>query len=179
MNIDPKEYYKYLVYLILILILGFLVSISYIARSEPIYPQPLIDEAMAHLGKPYRWSASGESAFDCSGFTCYCYEKVYGIELERSAKAQGYDDTYTLIPSLYALKPGDLVYFNTNTHDHDLSDHAGIYIGNGEFIHSSSGKGGVVISSLWEGFYNRQFSWGRRVFFDTEDDIDAAKNTLQ
>ena len=55
------------------------------------------------------------------------------------------------------------MYFNTVS-DSDLSDHAGIYIGNGYFIHASSGGHRVVVSSLLSGsYYNRVFSWGRRI----------------
>ena len=61
-----------------------------------------------------------------------------------------------------ALQPGDLVFFNTIA-DSDLSDHTGIYIGNGDFIHASSGGGHVMISSMLKGYYYTNFSWGRRV----------------
>ena len=61
-----------------------------------------------------------------------------------------------------ALQPGDLVFFNTIA-DNDLSDHTGIYIGGGDFIHASSGGGHVMISSMLKGYYYTNFSWGRRV----------------
>ena len=76
---------------------------------------------------------------------------------------QGYSNTYTKIGSVSELRRGDLVYFNTIS-DGDLSDHAGIYLGAGYFIHASSGQGKVVVSSLASGYYNQVFSWGRRVF---------------
>ena len=128
----------------------------------------VIDEAFSHLGEPYRYGRQGPHSFDCSGFTYYCYLEIEGIKLKRSAKAQGYDDTYEKIEEIEDLKIGDLVFFNTNTRDSDLSDHAGLYIGDGYFIHASSGKNKhkVVISTLLEGFYNEHFSWGRRVVED-------------
>ena len=124
---------------------------------------PITDEALTHLGKPYVYATAGPSTFDCSGFTCYCYKAVEGVELKRSAIDQGYDDTYEKIESAESLIPGDLVFFNTNQSDLDKSDHAGIYIGNGDFIHCSSSKGKVIISSLLEGYYSERFSWGRRI----------------
>ena len=148
---------------ILLIAYGYCIAHSTVALTYTYDPQLVIDEAITHLGKPYVYAANGPNAFDCTGFTCYCYSTVYGITLKRSAYEQGYDDTYTKLYEWCNLKPGDIVYFNTNGGDSDLSDHAGIYIGNGEFIHASSGKGGVVISSLWEGYYNKRFSWGRRV----------------
>ena len=54
------------------------------------------------------------------------------------------------------------MFFDTVT-DNDPSDHAGIYLGGGWFIHASSGQGKVVVSNLASGYYNRVFSWGRRV----------------
>ena len=118
--------------------------------------------AQKQLGKPYVWGANGPSKFDCSGLTCYIFKKI-GISLNRSAYSQGYDNTYPKIENISDLRRGDAVYFNTVS-DSDLSDHAGIYIGNGYFIHASSGGHRVVVSSLFSGaYYNRVFSWGRRI----------------
>ena len=113
------------------------------------------------LGKPYIYGTSGTSSFDCTGFTCYCFKQI-GIKLKRSAVDQGYDNTYPKITSISDLRRGDLVFFNTIS-DSDLSDHAGIYLGAGYFIHASSGQHKVVVSTLASGYYNRVFSWGRRV----------------
>ena len=74
-----------------------------------------------------------------------------------------YDDSYFKIESIKELQEGDLVYFNTNRSDKDLSDHAGIYIGDNQFIHASSSKRKVIISDLSEGYYNERFSRGRRI----------------
>lgn len=163
MSYDPKDFKNDVIRLFIITLCCLLILFyAYTCKGEYQDPNAVIEEAMTHLGKPYRHYASGPDRFDCTGFTCYCFETVYGIELERSAKAQGYDDTYTKLP-MNALRRGDLVYFDTNTHDNDLSDHAGIYMGDGNFIHCSSGRGKVIISSLWDGFYYEHFSWGRRV----------------
>ena len=118
--------------------------------------------AQNQLGKPYVYAANGPSSYDCTGFTKYCFKQI-GVNLQRTALNQGYDDTYTKISSISDLRRGDLVYLNTIA-DADLSDHAGIYLGAGYFIHASSGQHKVVISTLTSGYYNRVFSWGRRVF---------------
>ena len=144
--------------LVIILITLFFLSF---ARGET--NNPVLDEALLHLGKPYVYATMGPDTFDCSGFVCYCYKKIENIELQRSAYSQGYDKTYPKIVKIEELKPGDVVFFNTNNSDGDLSDHSGLYLGNGEFIHCSSGKGKVIISTLLEGFYNERFSWGRRI----------------
>ncbi|MBC8528738.1 peptidoglycan-binding protein [Christensenellaceae bacterium NSJ-44] len=124
--------------------------------------QNIIATAKKFLGRPYVYGANGPDTFDCTGFTCYVFRQ-YGISLPRTAQSQGYSDYGTKISSASALQPGDLVFFNT-VDDNDLSDHAGIYIGGGQFIHCSSGKARcVVISSLSSGYYQQRFSWGRRV----------------
>jgi len=122
--------------------------------------------AKAQLDKKYVYAAEGPNNFDCSGLTWYVYKNVTGINLKRTAYQQGYDERYTKITSIAALRVGDLVFFNTSS-DSDLCDHAGIYLGGNEFIHASSSGGRVMISSLSAsasgGYYNRNFSWGRRI----------------
>lgn len=130
----------------------------------------IVEEAKTHLDKPYVYAATGPNSFDCSGFTYYCVKKVYDIELKRNAYDQGYDETYEKIDNIDDLQEGDLVYFNTNLYDKDFCDHAGIYIGEYQFIHASSGKGKVIISQLGEGYYNERFSWGRRLNIIQEEE---------
>lgn len=113
------------------------------------------------LGKPYVYGANGTSSYDCTGFTCYCFRQI-GITLPRTAVSQGYNSAYSRIKNISDLKRGDVVFFNTVS-DGDVSDHAGIYLGAGWFVHASSGQGKVVISTLASGYYNRVFSWGHRV----------------
>ncbi|MBS7262643.1 MAG: peptidoglycan-binding protein [Eubacteriales bacterium] len=138
-------------------------------------PKPTVDPKIAladqiiayakqYLGKPYVLGSAGPNSFDCSGFTTYVF-KHFGYSLPRYAYGQGYTDYGIKIKSISELKKGDLVFFNTVT-DSDLSDHVGIYISDGNFIHaSSSSKNGVkvCISNLKSGYYNRVFSWARRI----------------
>lgn len=124
--------------------------------------QQIADYAKQFLGRPYILGANGPNAFDCSGFTRYVY-KHFGINLPRTAYEQGYKGPGTKVTSISELQIGDLVFFNTVA-DADLSDHAGIYIGNGQVIHASSGsQRKVVISSFSTNYYRTHFSWGRHV----------------
>ena len=120
--------------------------------------------AKTKLGAPYVYGEQGPDSFDCSGFTTYVM-KQFGISLPRSAYNQGYDQYGVKITDRANLLPGDLVFFNTNNSDGDLSDHSGIYIGNGDFIHASSGSENCVVITNMEtsSFYKVAFSWGRRV----------------
>ena len=113
------------------------------------------------LGRPYVYGASGPDKFDCSGLTYYVYKQI-GITLKRSAYSQGYDSNYQMVENISDLQRGDLVYFNTIS-DSDLSDHAGVYIGNGYFIHAPHTGTNVSVSYLYSGYYSRAFSWGRRI----------------
>ena len=115
------------------------------------------------LDKPYKYGTTGPDSYDCSGLVVYCYQEVFDITLPRSAKDLGYCKDYTRIENIEDLYRGDVVCFNTEPGDGDLSDHVGIYLGDGEFIHASSSKGKVLIARLDEGYFNRAFSWGLRI----------------
>ena len=117
--------------------------------------------AQNQLGKKYVFGATGTATFDCSGLTQYCFKQI-GVTLKRTAYAEGYNDERPKISGMSGLRRGDLVFFNTVS-DGDLCDHTGIYLGSSMFIHASSGAGKVIVSNLSSGYYNRVFSWGRRV----------------
>lgn len=118
--------------------------------------------AQNQIGKPYAANANPPKTFDCARLAHYCYNAAKSGAVKGSAKAQGYDTRYAKI-AFANLKRGDLVCFDTVT-DSDLSDHVGIYLGEGYFIHASSAGGKVMVSNLNSGYYKRTFSWGRRVF---------------
>lgn len=117
--------------------------------------------AQQQLGKKYVFGSAGTATFDCSGLTLYCFKQV-GVSLQHSAYGEGYNDKHQKISSISSLRRGDLVFFNTIS-DGDQCDHVGIYLGKNYFIHASSGAGKVVVSNLASGYYNRVFSWGRRI----------------
>ena len=115
--------------------------------------------AKQKLGRRYVWGATGQNAFDCSGLTTFVYKKN-GILLPRRAIAQS--RVGKRVPRS-ELKPGDLVFFDTSKHHRGYVNHVGIYIGNGKFIHASSAKKKVVITSLSKPFYAQRFKVARRL----------------
>ncbi len=116
------------------------------------------------IGAPYSNKARPPKTFDCANFCYYCYGNAGSSSLKGTSKGQGYDERFEKIE--YAdLKRGDLVCFDTVS-DGDLCDHVGIYVGSGYFIHASSAAKKVILSTLSSGYYQRTFSWGRRIFED-------------
>lgn len=132
----------------------------YYEEADTSKADTVIAAAKSRVGCDYRYACTGPNAFDCSGLVRYAYAKV-GVSMGRTAYAQGYGKGTKI--SYANLKPGDVVCFNTNKSDGDLSDHTGIYLGNGRFVHASSSGGEVMISSMSSGYYREAFSWGRRV----------------
>ena len=121
--------------------------------------EEIVEFAKQYLGCPYVYGGSGPSSFDCSGFTMFVFNN-FGINMNHSAQAQSRLGESV---SKEDLQPGDLVFFL----DYETMDeigHVGIYVGDGNFIHASSGTGYCVkISTLLSGSYDRRYDSARRV----------------
>ena len=116
--------------------------------------------AKRFLGSRYVWGASRPGAFDCSGFTQYVMKHAKGRMIPRVSRRQAYYGRYITRRNLRA---GDLIFFDTSHRRRGYVNHVGIYIGNNLFIHASSAKHRVVITSLNKPFYRQRFMWGRRI----------------
>jgi cell wall-associated NlpC family hydrolase len=118
----------------------------------------LVVKAMGFLGVPYRRGGANENTgFDCSGFVRYLYEQSIGLVLPRRA-----DDQAKATQSIdrNELKPGDLVFFNTMRR---TFSHVGIYLGDGQFIHSPHTGSTVRVDDMREAYWNKRFTGARRV----------------
>ena len=71
--------------------------------------------------------------------------------------------TYGSYVSKSNLRAGDLVFFDTSGPNNGAISHVGIYIGGGQMIHASSGKGQVVITSMNTSYWNKAYVTARRV----------------
>ena len=120
--------------------------------------------AKQYLGTGYVYGCASPRGFDCSGFTMYVYSQ-HGYSLPHSATSQWQSGLGTRVYSISELQPGDLVFFNDPSRNAGKAcSHAGIYTGDGQFIHSSSSRsGGVIVSSLTSGYYNTYFVGGIHV----------------
>jgi len=116
------------------------------------------------LGRKYVWGATGPRTYDCSGFTQKIYRDA-GIRIPRVSRDQAKVGQYV---SYNNLRKGDMVFFDTKKHRSGKVTHVGIYLGNGNFIHASSGAKKIVIFNFNEkSYYKKRFLWGRRVIHST------------
>jgi cell wall-associated NlpC family hydrolase len=111
----------------------------------------VVEVALEAVGTPYRWGGAGASGFDCSGLIRFAYGE-FGIELPRISRDQ-INVGASVEVDVESLRPGDVLGFSAEVGG--AVTHVGLYIGDGEFIHSSTS--GVRISNLREPYWQRHF----------------------
>ncbi len=96
----------------------------------------VIDYATQFVGNPYVYGGTSlTNGTDCSGFVMSVYAN-FGVSLPHSSSAlrsKGYD-----VGGLANAQPGDIVCY---------SGHVALYIGNGQIVHASTSKTGIIISN--------------------------------
>ncbi len=112
----------------------------------------LIAKAMSLQGTPYVYGGTTPRGFDCSGFVLYCMQESLGIEMPRTAASQS---TLGTSVSLDELEPGDLVFWGRG----GGVNHVGIYVGDGNYIHSPQTGKTVCVQPLAE----RMPSFAKRI----------------
>ena len=111
----------------------------------------LVKISKGFIGAPYRFGGASLTGIDCSAFVKRIYS-IFDITLPRTAREQANVGQKV---SRDELTVGDLVFFNTRRH---YISHVGIYIGEGQFVHASSGRSKEVrINSLNEPYYDKRF----------------------
>ena len=125
----------------------------------------ILETARKFLGVKYIWAANGPFAFDCSGFTKYVF-KNSGITLPRYS---GHQANIGKKIKFSQMEKGDLVFFDTGKKFKKRVNHVGIFIGDNKFIHASSAKKKVIITSFSKKkFYKNKFLYARRVLKNNE-----------
>lgn len=105
----------------------------------------IVEFAMSKLGCRYVLGAHGPNTFDCSGLVEWCYRQI-GISVPYSTNAyKPYKGGVHEI-SWEEAEPGDILLI-FNTERGTKYGHAGIYLGNDDYIHAPSSKDVVKISS--------------------------------
>ncbi len=127
--------------------------------------QRVVETAKSQIGVPYRYGGTSPgTGFDCSGFVKWSFAQ-HGVTLPRTSREQ----LHAGIPVEQSeLKTGDLIIF-TRRIGSRASTHAGLYIGEGKFIHSPSAGRTVCIESLDDEHYQKRYIGARRVILDAEE----------
>ena len=134
-----------------------------VTYSQPS-PSPIADDvlmrAIGLVGTPYRWGGNTpDSGFDCSGLIKYVYRDAAGISLPRSTREM----IVMRAPTVDAgsLQSGDLVFFATG--GGSQVSHAGIYVGEGRFVHAPSTGGTVRLDYLSNSYWAKAYLQAKRV----------------
>ncbi|UUZ86488.1 C40 family peptidase [Paenibacillus sp. P26] len=130
-----------------------------------------------YLGTPYEYasSRSNTNTFDCSDFVRQAFKDALGITLPSDSRGQA---SYVkakgnITTDWHNLKPGDLMFFmdykgtKASAYPADKSNqrisHVGIYLGNGQILHTySKTSGGVRIDSIAGKHWEYRFVFRRK-----------------
>ena len=124
----------------------------------------MLIRALGPVGTPYRWGGNTpDSGFDCSGLIGYVYRDAAGIALPRTTREM----IVMRAPDIgrEALQSGDVVFFATN--GGSQVSHAGIYVGEGRFVHAPATGGTVRLDYLSNTYWQKAYLNAKRVLQPT------------
>jgi cell wall-associated NlpC family hydrolase len=120
--------------------------------------QEVVVNALSLIGVPYRYGGNtAEQGLDCSGFVKLVYQQTTGLLLPRNASEMSKLGDAVQTDD---LQPGDLVFYNTLRR---ANSHVGIYIGEGQFVHSPSRGGRVRVESMAGTYWKKRFDGAKRL----------------
>ena len=130
------------------------------ATSVPVVRSPrqlLADFALKLRDIRYRRGGRAPSTgFDCSGFVHYVFAHALGIDLPEDSRSQFESGTKV---AREQMRTGDLVFFHIRG---KRISHVGIYLGDGQFIHSPATGERVRVNRLDEQYWAHRFAGAKR-----------------
>ncbi len=126
-----------------------------VSRLSPEQSSDIAIHALGLVGTPYRYGGNTpEGGFDCSGLIGYVYGSRAGAPPPRTvAQLCGFGAPV----DSGELRTGDLVIFGRGA-----PTHAGIYVGQGRFVHAPSSGGAVRLDHLQSRHWAQQNARFRR-----------------
>lgn len=125
---------------------------------DPGAANAVLMRAISLVGTPYRYGGNTpEGGFDCSGLITYVFRDMLDLRLPRTTAELAAVQGPRIAPE--RLAPGDLVFFG----DGSSVTHAGIYVGDGRFVHAPSSGGTVRLETLHSPYWLQHYSGARRV----------------
>ncbi len=126
-----------------------------------VYSQHDVEKVLKnYIGIPYKLGGEGIRGFDCSGFVRHAFNKIFDVDLPRSSTEQHASASLKKV-SKGACNTGDLLFFSSSVKSKRIS-HVGIYLADGNFIHSQ-GKKGVIISSMDTSYWKQRLRSSKRL----------------
>jgi cell wall-associated NlpC family hydrolase len=139
------------------------------------FPNLLVEVSKQLLGKAYRLGGNGQGSdgIDCSGYMKRVYQ-TFTLSLPHSSREQAKLGALVATDlDLSRLRIGDLLFFKRGRGSQ--IGHTGMYIGEGQMIHSSSKKGVIITNLENSDYYHRNFVMAKRLFILDRPDIDEFK----
>ena len=124
------------------------------STTNPQIVTLLYDQYNNWRGVRYREGGLSKNGVDCSGYVHLTYKQKLRRTIPRSTELLAKSGSEV---SLRQMQPGDLVFFKTGW----KTNHVGIYLNNGKFMHASSSRG-VTISRLENPYWSDTFWMARR-----------------
>jgi cell wall-associated NlpC family hydrolase len=117
----------------------------HIPAGTPAPIAEVITFALAQLGKPYRYGATGPDAYDCSGLVQAAYARI-GVQLPRTTFQQV--DVGAPIYDVSELRPGDLLFIPGSDGTPQAPGHVGMYLGDSLLIQAPETGRSIMVSPL-------------------------------
>ncbi|WP_428770164.1 C40 family peptidase [Treponema sp. HNW] len=123
------------------------------AASARALREKVIRSAKQYVGVPYRYGGLSVTGMDCSGFIYTVAREAAQVQLPRTAAAMY---SFCRIVNDAKKEAGDILFFR----DGGKITHAGLYIGNNQFIHAVSDgpNTGVIVSSLNQTTWKQKYA---------------------